>query len=483
MPSISEKVEALIEWMEKYPKATIVPKVSEDVLRQYSKTDREYEQILEEYEKIKEYYQYVRIRKRKNKVDENEIIKCRLGNVGGVFGYPNQIEKLAKQYGISEEKISYIMDKYGTIDNFHKLYRNQELENEKDVILANSFIKNLVDIDCNFNVGYDNLYREIIRRTNNTYNELVLYSSEGIKECIENLSENERTILEKRFCLTSNNNSNTLMNIASEMKITAEGVRKIQERALKRLRIRKKEFTFDINKLINSKFITDNEKMQLLEIEKELKDINFSRVDIARNSVIERLRNLKALQIKEKASIPEDYISIENAKFTTRAYSVLRFQGINYLHEISNYTYKELSNLRNLGAISRQEIIAKLAEHGLQLKEEANIEKKEGQITIKDANLSIRAYKALRSKGINYLQEISNYTYEELISLKSIGVTTMQEIITKLAEHGLQLKEKSDLEEKDTEKQEVVKRILEKQKTISEQQKEISQLSKAKKEL
>ena len=53
MSSISEKIEALIEWMKKYPKATIVPKVSEDVLRQYSKTDREYEQILEEYEKIK----------------------------------------------------------------------------------------------------------------------------------------------------------------------------------------------------------------------------------------------------------------------------------------------------------------------------------------------------------------------------------------------------------------------------------------------
>ncbi len=411
MPSISEKVEALIEWMEKYPKATIVPKVSEDILRQYSKTDREYEQILEEYEKIKKYYQYVRTRKRKNKFDENEIAKCRLGNVGGVFGYPNKIGKLAKQYGMSEENINNIVAKYGTIDNFYKLYRNQELENEKDVILANSFIKNLIDIDCNFNVGYDNLYREIIRRTNNTYNELVLYSSERIKECIEDLSEKERTILEKRFRLTSNNNSNTLTSIGHEMKITAEGVRKIQERALKRLRIRKKEFTFDINKLINSNFITDSEKRQLLEIEKELNDINFSHVDIPRNSVIEMLKNLKALQIKEKASIPKDYISIENAKFSTRAYSVLRFQGINYLHEISNYTYKELSNLRNLGEISIQEIIAKLAEHGLQLKEE------------------------------------------------------------------------SDLEEKDTEKQEVVKRILEKQQKISEQQKEISQLSRAKKEL
>ncbi len=411
MSSISEKIEALIEWMKKYPKATIVPKVSEDVLRQYSKTDREYEQILEEYEKIKKYYQYVRIRKRNNKVDDNEIVKCRLGNVGGVFGYPNQIEKLAKQYGMSEENINYIMAKYGTIDNFYKLYKNQELENEKDVILANSFIKNLVDIDCNFNVGYNNLYREIIRRTNNTYNELVLYSSEGIKECIENLSENERTILEKRFCLTSNNNSNTLTSIGREMKITAEGVRKIQERAFKRLRIRKKEFTVDINTLINSNFITDNEKKQLLEIEKELNDINFSRVDIPRNSVIEKLRNLKALQIKEKEAIPKGYISIQNARLSTRAYSVLRFQGINYLQEISNYTYEELSNLRNLGVIS------------------------------------------------------------------------IQEIVDKLAEHGLQLKEKSDLEEKDTEKQEVVNRILEKQKIISEQQKEISQLSRSKKEL
>ncbi len=377
---ILEKIEALTEWIEKYPKATIVPKVSEDVLRQYSKTEEEYKQILEEYEKMKRYYDYVKDRSRKNKLKSDEYSKCKEGNIGGVFGYPTKIEELAKQYGISEEKIRYIMTNYGTMDNFYKLFRKQEIKKEKDIILANSFIKNLVDVDGNSNVGYDKLFKEITHRRENSCNELVLYSSEKIDECLKKIGEREGTVLIRRFFLPSNNKSRTLRSIAREMEVTVERIRQIEQRGLRRLKFRRKEFSYDLNKLKNSDLATDDEKMKLLELENELNDINFSRVDIQSKSVLEGLELLKVIQkrIEERGTIPK-YITIQKAGLSTRACKALRFHGINYLQEVSNYTYEQIKKFRNIGTTTMQEIVAKLEEHGLQLKEEPNVENEEAK--------------------------------------------------------------------------------------------------------
>lgn len=60
------------------------------------------------------------------------------------------------------------------------------------------------------------------------------------------------------------------------------------------------------------------------------------------------------------------------------------------------------------------------------------------EISLDDCELSIRAYQFLKGLGINNLEELSNFTEEELAS-KSLAVNkkTMQEIRDVLTEHGL----------------------------------------------
>ena len=69
--SLEEKIESLVEWRKKYPRATIVPGVSRDVFESYAKTEEKQNQLFEEYEKMREYYKYITIRKSQGKLNED----------------------------------------------------------------------------------------------------------------------------------------------------------------------------------------------------------------------------------------------------------------------------------------------------------------------------------------------------------------------------------------------------------------------------
>ena len=71
--SLEEKIESLVEWRKKYPRATIVPGVSRDVFESYAKTEEKQNQLFEEYEKMREYYKYITIRKSQGKLNEKQI--------------------------------------------------------------------------------------------------------------------------------------------------------------------------------------------------------------------------------------------------------------------------------------------------------------------------------------------------------------------------------------------------------------------------
>ena len=83
-------ISRLVEWRKKYPKATIVPVVSEKLFSRYgyAKTDDEYEIIKTEYSKIQEYYQKLVLINSQGELNEEQFLRCKDGDVGGIFGYP-----------------------------------------------------------------------------------------------------------------------------------------------------------------------------------------------------------------------------------------------------------------------------------------------------------------------------------------------------------------------------------------------------------
>lgn len=82
---IDDKIDSLIAWRAKYPRAKIVPRTSEEILREYAKTEEEYKQLLKEYDKMQTYYGYVRDRKSRGQLRAEQIQRCKEGNIGGVF--------------------------------------------------------------------------------------------------------------------------------------------------------------------------------------------------------------------------------------------------------------------------------------------------------------------------------------------------------------------------------------------------------------
>src|SRR5699024_7725703 len=131
-------------------------------LREYARTDEEFRKIQEEYEKTQRYYDYVRYRKHQGKLNEKQVQRGKEGEIGGVFGYSTRIEELAKRYGIIEKDIDYLLTKFGTLDNFYEMHNTGKIEDKKDRKLEGRIIRNVVDIDDNSNIGYDNLYRDIL---------------------------------------------------------------------------------------------------------------------------------------------------------------------------------------------------------------------------------------------------------------------------------------------------------------------------------
>jgi len=72
---------------------------------------------------------------------------------------------------------------------------------------------------------------------------------------------------------------------------------------------------------------------------------------------------------------------------------------------------------------------------------ERRVEKSSAEISLDDCELSIRAYQFLKGLDINNLEELSNFTEEELVSKSPvINKRALQEYKDVLAKHGLEFK-------------------------------------------
>jgi hypothetical protein len=64
-------------------------------------------------------------------------------------------------------------------------------------------------------------------------------------------------------------------------------------------------------------------------------------------------------------------------------------------------------------------------------------------IKIEDCELSVRSENVLINNGIKYLNELTEYTFRDVLSFRQIGKKSIQEIRTKLAFYELSFKDES----------------------------------------
>lgn len=149
-------------------------------------------------------------------------------------------------------------------------------------------------------------------------------------------------------------------------------------------------------------------------------------------------------------------LPITDFELSARSRNCLERAGIQTLGDLTRVNEPELLAGRNFGETSLHEIREILDAHGLRIGQFAPQARKQPpafepeELTpqeramverpVTDLNLSVRARKCLARLGINTMGELVSKTADELMSVRNFGVTSLNEIRSKLSEQGLKLK-------------------------------------------
>lgn len=184
--------------------------------------------------------------------------------------------------------------------------------------------------------------------------ELDADQKEGLNYALSSLSEHERTILAQRF-----QNGLTLEQVGKEFNVTRERIRQIEAKALRKLR----HPTYS-NAIRKGLVAARGETKKRLESSYE------SEIQTAILEKKAELERINAAESEADLDLQAVQTPIDSLNLTVRPYNALARVGISTVEELSGKTRKELMKIRNLGITSLNEIIEKLGQKGIQLKEE-----------------------------------------------------------------------------------------------------------------
>ena len=66
------------------------------------------------------------------------------------------------------------------------------------------------------------------------------------------------------------------------------------------------------------------------------------------------------------------------------------------------------------------------------------------EMTIDELELSVRSYNCLKRAGINTVEELCNKTSDDMMKVRNLGRKSLEEVLAKLKELGLQLSPNED---------------------------------------
>jgi len=144
---------------------------------------------------------------------------------------------------------------------------------------------------------------------------------------------------------------------------------------------------------------------------------------------------------------------------SVRARNALRKMNVRTLGDLLRVTEAELRSFKNFGEASLDEIKVMLAQRGLklgqavdqqhsatkqaiydQLKDQADGDAPDLEVTVNELKLSVRARKALALLNIQTIGDLCARTEAELMGVKNFGMTSLLEIKEKLASMELGLR-------------------------------------------
>ena len=127
-------------------------------------------------------------------------------------------------------------------------------------------------------------------------------------------------------------------------------------------------------------------------------------------------------------------LRVDEIGLTGRSANVLQRNGVHTVGEMLSLTEETISNMRNVGRVSTEEILLKIEEYK-QINYENELEASRlddldyDQITIEQLELSVRSFNALTNVGIRTVAELlTAYEQDNLLNIPNIGVKSYEEI-------------------------------------------------------
>ena len=235
---------------------------------------------LKPYEDLNQYYSNIvalkengRLSKEQEKLIEEEMLE-------DYYGKEPRAGGISEKYGISMEDSKYLISKYGSLDEYYRIYKDGKLDDRKDIELSDKIITKTIDLDDRFdNLNYNELYEKINEDKINENNELTVFSSKKLKESISKyVGEDNRKILSEYYGLNSRHKKSK-EEIEKENNLGKAGVELKVDSIVRKIRDSKKEdlyygektapdYDIDIKKNYNDG--TEEQKKQIDEYIKKL---------------------------------------------------------------------------------------------------------------------------------------------------------------------------------------------------------------------
>lgn len=195
------------------------------------------------------------------------------------YGKEPRAGGISEKYGISMDDSKYLIFKYGSLDEYYRMYKEGKLEDRKDIELSGKIITKTIDVDNDR--SYTRLYRKINEDKTNekNKNELSVFSSKKLQENISKyVGEDNRKILSDYYGLDGNDKKSE-EEIEKENNLGKAGVEIKMDSIVRKIRESKKEdlyygektapdYDIDIKKNYNDG--TEEQKKQIDEYIKKL---------------------------------------------------------------------------------------------------------------------------------------------------------------------------------------------------------------------
>lgn len=320
-----------------------------------------------------------------------------------------------------------------------------------------------------------------IRRITNL-NKDVLVQGEDIQEInkeFEKINKEEKDIysLEKLWMLFNENDGNNIVNLEELGIHMSEEMQRIldienaSEVDLNDTKLMKEYYIQDMLDKYYANLSDTIQKKEILEQRKERHEEFMAIYEPAEREYLNNedifdpdytIKGVKIKKIKEIKDVTKKK-SIADLISNTSALVYLHHSGINTIQDLLSKAeniekIKEyLNSIKGLDEIDKEMITENIINNNYFNEEKLNNDEEVDSKLSTDVwklNLSIQAYNCLKRAGINTVGDLADITEERLRSVRNLGKSKFEEIVTKMQEYGIYFKTEEEVEKERIEQHE-----------------------------